>query len=195
MPTAIDERRTATVFGREAGMAALQTIGTSVLRVDGYDKVSGNRRYSSDVLLPGTLWGKSLRSPHPHARILRIDTSDALAVPGVRAILTAGDLPVPFVGKRIYDVPILARDRVRYAGERVAVVAAEGPDAAEEALSRIVVEYEELPAVFDPFEAMRKGAPILHPDFATYRGVTAVPSLPNVHLQTRMGRGDVERGC
>jgi CO/xanthine dehydrogenase Mo-binding subunit len=175
-------------------MAALQTIGTSVLRVDGYEKVTGSRRYSSDVLLPGALWAKALRSPHPHARILRIDASGARTVPGVHAVLTAADLPVPFVGKRIYDVPILARDRVRYVGERVAVVVAEDLDAAEEALDRISVEYEELPAVFDPFEAMRAGAVILHPDFATYRGVTAVPATPNVHLQTRMGRGDVERG-
>ncbi len=175
-------------------MAALKTVGTSTLRVDGNEKVTGARRYSSDVLLPGTLWGKTLRSPHPHARIVRIDTSAARAVPGVRAVLTAADLPVPFVGKRIYDVPILARDRVRYTGERVAVVAAEDLDAAEEAIDRIVVEYDELEPVFDPFDAMREGAPILHPDFASYRGVSSVPSLPNVHLQTRMGRGDVERG-
>jgi CO/xanthine dehydrogenase Mo-binding subunit len=175
-------------------MAALQTIGTSVLRVDGYEKLTGSRRYSSDVLLPGALWGKSLRSPHPHARILRIDTSSARKVPGVHAVLTAADLPVPLVGKRIYDVPILARDRVRYVGERVAVVAAEDAEAAEEALGRITVEYEELPAVFDPFEAMREGAEPLHPSFASYRGVREVPSLPNVHLQTKMGRGDVERG-
>jgi CO/xanthine dehydrogenase Mo-binding subunit len=175
-------------------MAALQTVGTSLLRVDGFEKVTGRRNYSSDVLLPGTLWAKSLRSPHPHARILRIDTSAARSLPGVHAVLTASDLPVPFVGKRIYDVPILARDRVRYIGERVAVVLADDLDAVEEAIGRIVVDYEELPAVFDPFEAMRPGAVVLHPDFARYRGVRDVPETPNVHMQTRMGRGDVERG-
>src|SRR5437588_220858 len=116
-------------------MAALKTIGTSLLRVDGYEKITGSRRYSSDVLLPGTLWGKTLRSHHPHARIIKIDASAALAVPGVHAVLSAADLPVPFIGKRIYDVPILARDRVRYVGERVAVVVAEELDAAEEAVS------------------------------------------------------------
>src|SRR4051794_24615828 len=179
---------------KEPSMAALQTVGTSLQRVDGYEKVTGSRRYSSDVLLPGTLWGKALRSPHPHARILNIATSGARSVLGVHAVLTAADLPVPFIGKRIYDVPILARDRVRYVGERVAAVVAEDRDTAEEALARIVVEYEALPAVFDAFEAMREGAPILHPDFEKYRGVREVPPIPNVHLQTHMGRGDVERG-
>src|SRR5437868_6377383 len=87
-------RAASSTTSEEMSMAALQTVGTSVLRVDGYEKVTGSRSYSSDVLLPGTLWGKALRSPHPHARILNIDASGARSEPGVHAVLTAADLPV-----------------------------------------------------------------------------------------------------
>jgi CO/xanthine dehydrogenase Mo-binding subunit len=179
---------------RVSTVAGLKTIGTSVRRVDGVEKVTGSRRFSSDVLQPGTLWGKALRSQHPHARIVRIDTSAAQTVSGVYAVLTAADLPVPTMGRSLHDIPILARDRVRFIGERVAVVAAEDLDAAEEALSLIEVEYEPLPAVFDPLEAMTEAAPILHPDLASYRGFKEVPPIPNLHAYATMGRGNVEEG-
>lgn len=175
-------------------MAALKTIGTSVLRVDGVDKVTGSRRFSSDVLLSGTLWGKALRSPVSHARIVSINTSAARTLPGVHAVLTAADLPVPLFGRSIRDIPILARDRVRYIGERIAVVAADDLDIAEQALELIRVEFEDLPAVFDPMATMESEAPVLHPDFASYDRAPQVPPIPNVHAYQSLGRGDVESG-
>src|SRR5215210_4407916 len=151
---------------------AYTVVGTSLRRAEGEDKVTGRQRFTADVLLPGTLWGKALRSPLPHARIVRIDSSAARALPGVHAVLTAEDLPDRLIGRRMYDITMLARGRVRYVGEKVAVVAADDLDIAEEALALIDVEYEELPAVFDPFAAMQPEAPLLHPDFATYRNAS-----------------------
>src|SRR2546426_3062478 len=129
-------------------------VGQPIGRLDGLDKVTGRARYSADVSLPGLVWGKALRSPLPHARILRIDPSKAQALPGVLAVLTAQDLPRVLVGRRMFDMPLLARDRVRIVGEKVAAVAALDPDIAEEALALITVEYEDLPAVFDPVRAI-----------------------------------------
>lgn len=143
-------------------------VGKPIGRVDGPEKVTGKARYTADVLLPGFVWGKALRSPLPHAKIVRVETAKAKALPGVLAVLTAKDLPNVLVGRRMFDMPILARDRVRFIGEKVAAVAAENPETAEEALQLIEVEYEDLPAVFDPVEALRESAPILHEDPAAY---------------------------
>ncbi len=177
-------------------MAATYTVvGTSLRRAEGEDKVTGRQRYAADVLLPGTLWGKALRSPLPYARIVRIDTAAARALPGVHAVLTADDLPDRLIGRNMYDITVLARGQVRYVGEKVAVVAADGPDTAEEALALIDVEYEELPAVFDPFAAMQPDAPLLHPDFRSYRN--AMPEafeMHNVQSYATWGQGDLERG-
>src|SRR5438445_4221950 len=100
---------------------AHRIVGKAIGRLDGIEKVSGEARYSGDVTLPGLVWGKALRSPLPHARILRIDTSKAKALAGVLAVLTAQDLPNILVGRRMFDMPVLARDRVRFIGERLAV--------------------------------------------------------------------------
>src|SRR5690349_11850558 len=108
------------------------------------------------------LWAKVLRSPLPHARIVSIDTSRARSLPGVHAVLTGQDLPAVRVGRSHRDMPVLARDKVRFIGEKVAAVAAESVELAEQALGLIEVEYDELPAVFDPLEAMQPGAPLLH---------------------------------
>src|SRR5256885_11369183 len=137
------------------------TIGKPNARVEGPDKVTGITQYTADVALPGTLWGRALRSPLPHARILRIDTSRAQQVPGIHAVLTGADVRGIRYGRRLFDVPVLAEDRVRFVGERVAAVAAEDRDTADEALALIDVEYEELPAVFDPLEALGEEAAIL----------------------------------
>jgi CO/xanthine dehydrogenase Mo-binding subunit len=169
-------------------------IGTPVTRVEALGKVTGAERYTANVLLPGTLWGKALRSPHPHARIVQIDASRARRLPGVHAVLTAADIPDALIGRRLHDVTVLARDRVRHVGEKVAVVAAEEPDVAEAALDLIEVEYEELPAVFDPLAAMKPGGPILHPDLRSYKNVTNVPDIPNVHSYRFWKVGDVEQG-
>src|SRR5205807_1787923 len=107
---------------------------------------------------PGQLWGATLRSPHPHARIASIDTSMATVLPGVLAVLTGADLaPEYLVGRAMRDMPVLARDVVRLAGEKVVAVAADTRETAEAALELIDVQYEELPAVFDPREAMEPG--------------------------------------
>lgn len=169
-------------------------IGTPMPRVESIAKVTGAERYTANVLLPGTLWGKALRSPHPHARIVHIDAARARQLPGVYAVLTAADLPEMLVGRRLHDVTVLARDRVRHVGEKVAVVAAEEPDLAEAALDLIGVEYEELPAVFDPLEAMGPGSPILHPELRSYKNVTNVPDIPNVHSYRFWKVGDIEQG-
>ncbi|MEA2640569.1 MAG: hypothetical protein QOF51_1963 [Chloroflexota bacterium] len=136
-------------------------------RIDGVDKVTGSATYAADITRPGQLVGKILRSPYPHARIVSIDTSRAKALPGVHAVLIGQDLSPDFlVGRSMRDMPVLARDKVRFVGEKVAAVAAETAEIADEALGLIEVEYEELPAVFDPLEAIEPGAPLLHdPDW------------------------------
>src|ERR671924_96534 len=129
----------------------LGRVGESVVRVDGIPKVTGEFAYASDLYDAGMLWGHTVRSPHAHARILSIDASEALASPGVHAILTHEDVP----GEKTYglefaDQPVLAIDRVRYFGEPVALVAAEHPEQARRAAERIAVEYERLELVVDP---------------------------------------------
>jgi len=115
-------------------------IGTSARRIEGSEKVTGKTVFTADVDLPGMLWGKVLRSPHPHARIRSIDTSAALIVPGVKAVVTGQDAIGLYMGKVLRDLPVLCWDRVRYIGDRVAAVAAETPEAAEEAVQLIEVD-------------------------------------------------------
>jgi CO/xanthine dehydrogenase Mo-binding subunit len=175
-------------------MMAHRIVGQPVGKLEGIGKVSGQARYAGDVTLPGLIWGKALRSPLPHARILRIDTARARALPGVLTVLTAQDLPNILVGRRMFDMPMLARDRVRFVGEKVAVVAAVDPDVAEEALALIDVEYEDLPAVFDPVAAIQVGAPVLHGNPAAYEGAPPERPHPNVQSVLRFKQGDVEAG-
>ena len=141
-----------------------QTVGRPVPFKGGVGKVTGRARYLDDLELPGMLHAAILRSPHAHARILNIDTSRAEAFPGVRAVLTAADCPDTRFGLDVADAVILARDKVRYAGEEVAAVAADDPAAAREALRLIRVDYEPLEAVFDPEDAIREGAALVHED-------------------------------
>ena len=172
-------------------------IGAPVGRVEGAEKVSGAALYAADVTMPDALWGKILRSPYPHACILRVDVSKAWSVAGVKAIVTGKDEPDHYQGKSIRDIPVLCWDKVRFIGDRVAAVAAESHDAAEEALNLIEVEYEELPAVFDPLEAMKPGAPILHDDASSYDGAPQdimVKDTPNVCNRLTWGKGDIEKG-
>ena len=176
-------------------MTTYTNIGRSVPRLDAQEKVTGAAIYTADIDLPETLWGAALRSPLPHARIVNIDVSKAVAVPGVHAVLTGEDVRGIRYGRRLYDVPILAEDKVRFIGERVAAVAAVDRDAAEEALLLIDVEYEELPAVFEPLEALDPSAPILHPDVNSYVGLPAPLDSPsNAFVSETWGRGDVELG-
>jgi CO/xanthine dehydrogenase Mo-binding subunit len=142
---------------------------TDEVRVEGRAKVSGKTTYAADVRLPGMLWAAFTTSPHAHATVVRIDTTAARRVPGVRAVLTSADIgPGKRSGRRLQDLPLLAYDRVRFIGDRVAAVAAETREAAEEAARLVEVEYAELPAVIDPFAALASDAPVLHPEYDTY---------------------------
>jgi xanthine dehydrogenase molybdenum-binding subunit len=155
-------------------MAEFQTIGKPVSRLEGLAKVTAATQYGVDLALPGMLYAKVLRSPYAHARVLRVEASRAAALPGVRAVLTADDVP-PVTFNAVYSglsekyVKHLVEDqrifdeKVRYVGEAVAAVAADTPELAEQALELIEVEYEPLPAVLDPEEALRPGAPQIHP--------------------------------
>ncbi len=176
-------------------MTAYSVIGTRVASEGGHDKVSGQTLYPADIALPGMTWGKVLRSPLPHARIVNIDTSRAERVPGVRAVITGADTAGMRVGRLIYDVPLLADGKVRFVGERVAAVAADDPEAAEEGLAQIDVEYEELPAVFGALEALEAGAPLVHEEGSSYRSSSG-PIAPqgNVGYQEGWSGGDLERG-
>ncbi len=178
-------------------MAEFKSIGAAVPREEAGEKVSGQTLYAADVKLPGLLWAKILRSPHPHARIVRVDTAKAEKVPGVKAILTGADVRGLYVGKQIRDLPVLCWDKARFVGDRVAAVAAESVDAAEEAMQLIEVDYEVLPAVFDPLEAMQPGAPLLHDDVTAYDGGPKEILAPDIHNGlTRLSwkKGAVEEG-
>jgi xanthine dehydrogenase D subunit len=138
-------------------------VGESTIRSDGVPKVRGEFDYSSDLWMDGMLWGTTLRSPHPHANVLSIETSEAEAMPGVHAVLTHEDVPGRKVyGMEIPDQPVLAWERVRYQGEAVAIVAADHPETARRAAEKIAVEYEVLEPLADAEEAMSEGAPKLH---------------------------------
>jgi CO/xanthine dehydrogenase Mo-binding subunit len=176
-------------------MLDVLSIGIPSPRVEGEDKVAGKAIYAMDVVLPNTLWAKVLRSPIPHGRIRRIDVSKALAVPGVKAILTGHDVSGAKIGKKIIDMPLLADGVVRYIGEKVAAVVGDSETAAEQAVDLIEVEYEELPAVTDVVEAAQPAAPLIHPDVARYQGLLhkiEVPSNVFVHLTWK--KGDIEAG-
>lgn len=167
-------------------------------RVEGPLKVRGAAGFTADLRIPGMLWARFALSPYPHARIVHIDTTAAKRVPGVQAVLTSEEIGKRRFGRMVYDWPVLAFDRVLFVGERVAGVAAETREAAEEAVSLIEVEYEELPAVFDAEEALADGAPILHPDPSGYHYLTGNrPPRPHLNLQAyqaaRKGEEDIER--
>ena len=157
-------------------------VGKRPIRHDGYDKVTGKAQYGADITLPGLLHGKILRSPHPHARIVSIDTSKAEKHPEVRAVVTGRHLAEEFK-KKPAGANILASDKVLYKGHAIAALAASSPHAAEEALSLIEVQYELLPAVTDAEDAMKPDAPLLHEE---YEG--------NVASYTQLSIGDVDRG-
>ena len=175
-------------------MGDLEYVGKRVLRKDGPDKVTGRAIYTVDMQLRGMLTGAILRSPYPHARILHMDVSRARALPGVKAVITAQDtlgIKHGFVETPRYpaDQPPLAVNKVCFAGEEVAAVAAIDPYVAEEALDLIRVDYELLPAVFDPEEAMQPGAPEIHPTHPKVEG-----PFKNIGGKTASGWGNIEDG-
>ncbi len=180
-------------------------IGRKTPKVDAIDKVTGRAQFGADVPLPRLLVGKVLRSAYAHARIRRIDTSIAAALPGVHAIITGNDLPTVTPGtpgrsgsatiqESYLSQEVLARDRVLFHGHAVAAVAATSSDIAEAALELIRVEYEPLPYVLDAVEAMQPGAVRLHDDLYTQTATGRATTPSNVAEHLEMGRGDVQRG-
>jgi carbon-monoxide dehydrogenase large subunit len=172
-------------------------VGASIPRLEAREKIAGRAIYTDDMTVPGMLHGALLGSPHPHARILSYDTSQARALPGVRAVLTAEDLPDVVVGPIVRDMPILARHKVRYQGEPVAAVAAVDLQTARKALALIQIQYEPLPAVYDAEEAMQPGAPVIHDPPAAQGQALARPHFrlaekPNVATHIELIEGDAD---
>lgn len=174
-----------------------KSVGTRPLRPDGVDKVTGRARYGADFNMPGQLVGRILRSPHAHAKIRKIDTSKAEALKGVKAVITAADLPDLTDGNgELYDIldNCMAREKAFYDGHAVAAVAAVDARTAKEALKLIAVDYEVLPHVTDVDAAIEPGAPLLHETMFT-GGVDPKPDAPsNVANRSQYGHGDVEEG-
>lgn len=163
-------------------------------RVDGNLKVTGAMPYAADLQIPNALHVAVVRSSRPHARILRIDTSAARAVPGVACVLTGADVPHTLTGRGMRDVPVLAIDKVRFAGEMVAAVAAEDAETAEQAAALIEVEYQDLGAVFDPLDALQPGAPVIHDKPWTYAKCARTEEGPANLIATarKTAGGDVD---
>src|SRR5499425_3407492 len=179
-------------------------VGTRTIRPDGVDKVTGRARFGADYNLPGQLIGRVLRSPHPHARIVSIDTSKAEALPGVKAVVTRDDFPdqpsefIPagemMMNYRDVVRNVMAREKVLYEGHAVAAVAASSAAIAKQALKLIKVDYEVLPHVIDVVEAMQPGAPLLHEDMYT-AGVDPAPkTASNIAKRLEFVLGDVAAG-
>jgi CO/xanthine dehydrogenase Mo-binding subunit len=181
-----------------------KVVGTRPVRPDGVDKVTGRAAFGADFTLPGMIVGHVVRSPHAHARIRSIDTSAALALPGVRAVVTAADLPdLPSevstggeapINFRHVSLNVMARDKVLYEGHAVAAVASTSPAIAAEAAALVKVDYEVLPHVIDVLDAMREDAPVLHEDLFT-NGVEPKPAkASNIAARTGFTLGDTAKG-
>ncbi|MCE2999927.1 MAG: xanthine dehydrogenase family protein molybdopterin-binding subunit [Betaproteobacteria bacterium] len=192
----------ASILGKTgAGQASVESVGRSIPRVEARAKVTGKAEYVHNLRLPGMLYGKVHRSSMAHGRIRGIDTSAALAMQGVFAVYTAADImklvPDPHYGPAFHDQPVLAIDKVRHVGEPVALVLAADPHVAEAAAQAIVVDYEELPAVFDEIEAMTSKA-VVH---EVLKPAGTFPDLKhlkdkrdtNIALDFRLRRGDVQK--
>jgi CO/xanthine dehydrogenase Mo-binding subunit len=186
---AVNDQSTAGVARR------FRYVGKRVPRGEAIDKVTGTWAYGADLALPGMLHAKVQRSPYPHARIVSIDVRRARELPGVHAVVTGADVAYLF-GSAIRDEPFLARGKVRYAGEPVAAVAATSEEIAREAVDLIEVDYEDLPGVFDPLEAMKPGSVLVHEELGSYamEGTYTCKPGTNIVGHTKIRRGDVERG-
>ena len=163
-------------------MSELDIVGKSYPQIDGMQKAMGKTKFVTDLVLPGMLYGRTLRSPYPHAAINNIDTSRAKALAGVKAVVTYADTPGIKFGPRSEDWTIFAGDKARFHGDEVAAVAAIDEDTAEEALELIDVDYEELPFVTDPLDAMQPGAPLVHAE-----------KPGNIAAEFNVAAGDVDR--
>src|SRR5436305_6635285 len=184
--------------------SALRLVGTRPIRPDGVDKVTGRANFGADMTMPGMLWGRIKRSPHAHARIVSIDVDKALALPGVKAVVTRADFPdVPpekahtgAAPRNLRDLSLncMAKGKALYEGHAVAAVAATSPAIAEQALELIEVAYEVLPHVMDAEAAMAPDAP-LAPDTTFTAGGEPKPDNPsNIATVAPFAKGDVEAG-
>jgi xanthine dehydrogenase molybdenum-binding subunit len=192
---------TALVMGEDK---TYQVIGTRPIRHDGTDKVTGRAQYGADIRLSGMLYGAVLRSPHAHARIVAVDTQAAAALPGVKAVVTAADLPevedkIEELGEgsvnlRYQSHNTLAKDKVLYYGHAIAAVAATSPHIAAEAVKLIKVTYDPLPSVLDVRQAMRDDAPILLDDLRTDELGKSSDKPSNIASHLQHKRGDLEKG-
>ncbi len=174
----------------------LMHVGRVRDRSEAVAKLTGEAVYASDLAFPGMLHAQVVKSPHARARIRRIDTSKAEALPGVRAVLTGAELEYR-LGLYIVDKHILARNEVRHFGEAVAAVAADTLEIARAAAELVEVDYEVLPAVLNHMDALKEGAPLVHPDLGSYDYVAAVFSPKpgtNIANLTKLRKGDVEKG-
>ncbi len=163
-------------------MSQLDIVGKSFPQIAAQEKATGKTKFVTDLVLPRMLYGRVLRSPYAHAKILSIDTARAAAMPGVKAVVTFQDTPKIKFGPRSEDWTIFAADKTRFYGDEVAAVAAVDADTAEEALELIRVEYEELPYVISPLDAMKSGAPLIHED-----------KPGNIAADFKIEAGDVDR--
>jgi xanthine dehydrogenase molybdenum-binding subunit len=196
--------RSKTAAGSNGNGKGYKVIGTRPIRHDGVDKVTGRAKYGADIHPTGLIYGVILRSPHAHAKIKSIDASKALALPGVRAVITHKDLCEP--GDRVLELGegavnlrhlsnnILAADKVFYKGHAVVAVAADTIHIADEAAGLIKVDYEVLPAVLDVEEAMKSSAPLLHADLFTDELGQKAKQPSNVAQHIRFELGDIEKG-
>jgi CO/xanthine dehydrogenase Mo-binding subunit len=182
---------------------ALREVGRSLPRLESTAKVDGSVEYIHNLRLPGMLYGRIHRSAIAHGRIVRIDTSAALAVEGVHAVITADDVdtivPNPYYGPAFHDQPILAVGKVRHVGEPIAIVLAADPHVADETADLVSVEYEPLEAVFDEVAAAAPGAPVIHDELKPAGMFTDLKHLAgrrgsNVALDAHLRAGDVDRG-
>ena len=169
-------------------------IGESVTRIDAHEKVTGAAIFADDIQFgPNLLYARIVRSPHPHALIKKIDASKALALPGVKAVVTGEDFP-GYLGLYLQDRHIFCRERARYIGDPVAGVAAVTEEIADKAAALIEVEYEVLPPVFDPEYGISPEAPLLHPQLGDYKVANFIFPEPGTNISNhfKIRKGDVD---
>ncbi|MBK7470221.1 MAG: xanthine dehydrogenase family protein [Betaproteobacteria bacterium] len=171
-----------------------RVVGQRLPRLDGAGKVTGKARYGVDQSLPGMLYGKLVRSTVPHAHLRAIRTDAARALPGVRAIVTAADLPPGRYGSYIKDMEVFASGKVLYIGQPVAGVVAASPEEAERAARAVEVEYDPLPGVYDIADALKADAPLLHEAWREYKAMPVLRRDGNVSSRASLVLGDVEAG-
>lgn len=172
----------------------MEVIGKSVIRKEAWDKVTGRAKYTDDYQSIGMLSCTKVISPYGHARITAVDKSEALKIPGVRAIVTGEHLPL--IGEAIHDRPPIAVDKVRYHGEPVALVVADTPDQAMKAAALVKVSYELLPVVNSPTQAFQKNAPLVHEKLGEYKKEKDSSPVPGTNIASliKIRKGNMEKG-